>query len=126
MAEEEKKESILILPKHIPEAPLTTLDENQSQWFRRNILRRCTIRQLKAGLREATDSYTFGRGDDIDYALMLCYDIEVKEREDNIVFQSGRFQLERKETEQYSLFIKRHSQYIFSSTFEGSENMRYE
>ena len=125
MTEEKKKKSILILPEHISEAPLTTLDEEQSQEFRRLVVRRCTENQLNNGLREATDSYTFGRGDDIDHSLMECYEVELKERKDRLVFRGGKFTLERKEAKRFSLFIKRHAQYIFSSPDDGSENLDF-
>lgn len=121
----DEKESLLVLPENLPEKPLTTLDEDEKEKFRTNVLRRCTENQLSNGLREATSSYTFGRGDEIDYDLMVCYETELKERKDRIVFKGRSFTLERKESERFALFIKRHSQYIFSSTSDGSENLEF-
>ena len=132
MTEEKKeRESILDLPKTINESvvPLTVLDEEEREEFRGAILRRCTGNQLSNGLREAMDSYTFGRGDSIDDMLIVCYEEELAWRE-RIGWgkRSGGgngASMDRLALKLFSLFIKRHSQYIFSSTSDSTENKRY-
>ena len=130
MDEEEKKHPFLILPDAMedPVVPLTSLSKDELDEFRNHVLRRCTGSQLKAGLREATDSYTFVRGDDIDGDLADAYEQEIKEREGwgwgpNSV-GSGRT-MDRKQLKKFALFIRRHSQYIFSRNSDGSDNLRY-
>ena len=121
----DEKKSLLDLPERLQEKPLTTLNDQEKDEFRRNVLRRCTDNQLSNGLREATSSYTFGRGDEIDYDLMVCYEAELNERKARVVFKGGRFTLDREDAERFALFIRRHSQYIFSSANEGHENLDY-
>lgn len=133
MTEEKKKvESFLELPEkmNVSVAPLTVLDPEEREEFRGAILRRCTGNQLSNGLREAMDSYTFGRGDTIDDMLIVCYEEELAWREEigwgKRSSGGNGADLDKLALKLFSLFIKRHSQYIFSSTSDATENKRYD